>query len=116
MISQKPSAGTKVPVGSSVTLVVSLGEEPPAKVVVPPVIGTAEEDARQMIQSAGLTVSDTTIYESSSLEKGLVIRCDPGVGTSLDQGQSVTLVVSQGPATPSGDGEGDPPENEESPE
>lgn len=104
VISQNPSAGTKVESGTGVTIVVSLGKKPEDKVSVPAVTNISEENARQMISNAGLNPASQ--YESSdTVPAGYVIRCSPGVGSSVSKGTTVTIFVSSGP---SGDGTNPP--------
>ena len=97
VISQSVNGGKKVSAGTTVDLVISNGPEPAAKVNVPPVTGTSESNARQLIQNAGLSVGTVTYQHSSSVAAGYVISCSPGVGSSVDEGTSVSLVVSTGP-------------------
>ena len=56
VISQSVDGGKKISAGTTVDLVISNGPEPAAKVNVPPVTGTSESNARQLIQNAGLSV------------------------------------------------------------
>lgn len=97
VISQSVDGGKKVSAGTTVDLVISNGPEPAAKVNVPPVTGTSESNARQLIQNAGLSVGTVTYQHSSSVAAGYVISCSPGVGSGVDEGTSVSLVVSTGP-------------------
>lgn len=97
VISQSVDGGKKISAGTTVDLVISNGPEPAAKVNVPPVTGTSESNARQLIQNAGLSVGTVTYQHSSSVAAGYVISCSPGVGSSVDEGTSVSLVVSTGP-------------------
>lgn len=97
VISQSVEGGKKVSAGTTVDLVISNGPEPAAKVNVPPVTGTSLNNARQLIQSAGLSVGNVSYQYSNSVAAGSVISCNPGVGSSVDEGTSVSLVVSNGP-------------------
>lgn len=103
VISQSVDGGKKVSAGTTVDLVISNGPEPAAKVNVPPVTGTSESNARQLIQNAGLSVGTVTYQHSSSVAAGYVISCSPGVGSGVDEGTSVSLVVSTGPEQTSPD-------------
>lgn len=103
VISQSVDGGKKVSAGTTVDLVISNGPEPAAKVNVPPVTGTSESNARQLIQNVGLSVGTVTYQHSSSVAAGYVISCSPGVGSSVDEGTSVSLVVSTGPEQTSPD-------------
>jgi beta-lactam-binding protein with PASTA domain len=91
VIRQDPVAGTSVPCGSSVNLVLSTG---PA--VVPNVVGMAEADATDAINAAGLVVGFMTPEYSDTVPAGHVISQDPAGGTAADCDSSVYLVISRG--------------------
>ena len=98
VISQDPAGGTKVDDGTSVNLVVSLGPKPAEKVSVPDVREVSESSARQMLSSAGLTTAGQSQYQYDAfVPEGYVIGCNPGIGTSVEKGTTVTLIVSKGP-------------------
>src|SRR5881227_3585363 len=56
VISESPTAGTRVASGSAVSLVVSSGASPPTQVAVPNVVGQAQAAATSAITGAGLTM------------------------------------------------------------
>jgi eukaryotic-like serine/threonine-protein kinase len=90
---QDPGAGAKVADNAVVTLTVSRG---PAQVAVPSgLVGASEGAATAKLEGAGFKV-DTTDQSSSSVADGNVIAADPGSGTRLDKGSTVTLTVSTG--------------------
>jgi beta-lactam-binding protein with PASTA domain len=93
VISQNPAAGTSVPPGSAVDLVVSRGKQP---VTVPNVVGKPETSARRVITRAGLVVGNVTQAFSTTVPKGSVISQNPAAGTSALPGTAVDLVVSKG--------------------
>ena len=95
VISESPSAGTSVNLGSSVNLVVSSG---PAPVSVPNVVGLTQAAASTAITGAGLVVGTVTSQSSATVASGKVISESPSAGTSVAAGSSVNLVVSTGPA------------------
>ncbi len=97
VVSQSVAGGKKVPAGTYVGLVVSEGPKPPEKVSVPPVTNTSLENAKQLLSSAGLNTGNVTYQDSDSVPAGSVISCSPGVGSSVEEGTSVNLVVSQKP-------------------
>ena len=97
VVSQTVSGGKKVAPGTSVGLTISSGPKPPEKISVPPVTNTTLDNARQLLSSAGLKAGNITYQHSDTVESGNVISCTPGVGSSVDEGSSVNLVVSQGP-------------------
>ncbi|HUT28368.1 MAG TPA: PASTA domain-containing protein [Sedimentisphaerales bacterium] len=94
VISQNPVGGTTVPGGSSVDLVVSLGEAH----TVPNVVGQTEADANSIIVGAGLTLGSVTYEHSDTVPGGHVISQNPAAGGVLPGGGAVDLVVSSGRA------------------
>jgi len=94
VISQQPAAGTPVPPGSAVDLVVSLG---PAPVPVPDVVGQERAAAKAALMTAGLAEGTVTTAHSSTVPAGHVISQSPVAGTPVPPGTAVDLVVSLGP-------------------
>jgi eukaryotic-like serine/threonine-protein kinase len=91
----KPGPGKR---GAIITLIVSNG---PDQVRVPEVRGKPEGEAANLLGQAGF-LTQTRVEQSATVPSGLVIRTEPDVGTRLDKGDTVTLVVSNGaPATTS---------------
>ena len=99
VISQNPSAGTKVEKGSKVSYVISKGKE--NKDVY---IGNAEKDGStesavtNYLTSRGLKVERSEAY-SDTVPKGNVISYKPGNGSTVPAGSTVKIVVSLGPET-----------------
>ncbi|HUW18248.1 MAG TPA: PASTA domain-containing protein, partial [Sedimentisphaerales bacterium] len=92
VISQSPAAYTQVAIGSSVDLVVSLGQP-----VVPDVVGMTEVDANSAIIAVdNLTVDNVTQQYSDTIAAGIVISQNPAAYTQVAIGSSVDLVVSLG--------------------
>ena len=77
-------------------LVVSSG---PARVDVPPVTGSAEEQARGAVSAAGLETGEVT-REYSQQPEGTVLSQEPAVGASVEEGTRVGLTVAT--STPQG--------------
>ncbi|MHC4434260.1 MAG: PASTA domain-containing protein, partial [Planctomycetota bacterium] len=98
VISQNPTAGSLVPEGSAVDLVISLGP-----VTVPDVVGLAQADAQTAIEAAGLTVGTVNQQNSVTVPVGAVISQVPVGGTQVAPGSAVDLVVSRGLATDLGE-------------
>src|SRR5207249_7034594 len=98
VISESPTAGTRVASGSAVDLVVSSGAPPPTQVAVPNVVGQMQAAAASAITGAGLTVGTVTQQSSSTVAAGSVISESPTAGTRVASGSAVSLVVSSGPA------------------
>jgi beta-lactam-binding protein with PASTA domain/predicted Ser/Thr protein kinase len=92
VIRSTPSPGLRAKSGSTVTIVVSTG---PKIVTVPDVLNQDEDSARAELEDAGL-VPDVE-FEESDVEEGLVIEEDPGAGSEVEEGERVTIVVSEGP-------------------
>ena len=93
VISQAPAAGSSVPEGTSVSLVISLG---PAMVNVPNVVGMIQTNAEATITTIGLKVGAISTKNSNTITAGSVISQDPSSETSVPQGSSVNLVISLG--------------------
>jgi hypothetical protein len=93
VISENPSAGTQVALGSSVDMVVSLG-----KPAVPDVVGKTEAVAASDITAVdSLIVGTVTQSYSDTVASGLVISQSPAATTLVNIGSSVDMVVSLGP-------------------
>ena len=93
--SQDPGEGEKVEKNTTVTVVISSGEAA-EKVQVPNVVDRSEADAEKLLQDAGLKVTHGKAQYSDSIAEGNVISSDPAAGTEVDEGASVTIVVSLG--------------------
>jgi hypothetical protein len=87
---QDPPAGSLLPPGASVTLLVASGN-----VVVPDVIGMFEQDAWNALHGAGLDV-DTRHARRSNVDAGRTADVNPGGGSVLPAGSTVVLTISQG--------------------
>ena len=90
VIAQNPGGGAEIPRGEPVTITVSTGRP---QIDVPDVIGQTEERAAGTISAAGLNpvTQERTVTDPS--QDGVVIEQRPGAGTSVDQGDQVTLVI-----------------------
>ncbi|MDR1018741.1 MAG: Stk1 family PASTA domain-containing Ser/Thr kinase [Lachnospiraceae bacterium] len=97
VISTSPAAGTEAEKGSTVTVVVSKGEES-KYVTIPDVVGMNVNDATAALTAAGINQSDiTTTFESSeTVGKNEVISQTPGSGKA-PEGTTVSITVSTGP-------------------
>jgi serine/threonine-protein kinase len=87
-----PPAGTALPIGGSVTLVLSKGVEPPAEVDVPLVIGDRLDEARERLERRGLGVDVERSFPFGR-ENPRVVNQDPSPGTTVEEGSTVTLTV-----------------------
>jgi len=95
VVDASPKPGATVDAGSTVTLSVADG-----KVAVPDVVGSAQADAQNTLQSAGFQVS-VTQQQTSAAQPGTVLSESPKAGTRADRGSAVTIVVAQAPPQPS---------------
>jgi eukaryotic-like serine/threonine-protein kinase len=93
VIDTRPSAGTQVDRGSTVTLVVSSG---PQQVSVPGVVGQDKDTAVSRIEGAGLQVNVDT-QETTNAPEDEVISQNPSSGTTVVAGSTVTIVVAKAP-------------------
>jgi eukaryotic-like serine/threonine-protein kinase len=94
VIGTEPPAGTRVPVGSTVTVLVSSG---PASVRVPDTTGQSRTAAEASLTTAGLAVGTVTQEASSTQSPGTVLSQSPPGGSSLRAGGKVNLTVAKAP-------------------
>jgi serine/threonine-protein kinase len=88
VISQLPNSGQGKK-GDTIALVVSKG---PVMVAVPTVRGKSKADATTILQAAGFQVTAKSIV-SSGIAFGLAYGTDPGAGTMVAQGSTISLLV-----------------------
>jgi beta-lactam-binding protein with PASTA domain/predicted Ser/Thr protein kinase len=90
VISQSPAGGTGVARGETVTITVSTGRP---QVAVPDVTGMGEARATSRISGAGLTPVREERPVTDPAQDGRVIEQRPGVGTEVDEGGQVVIVI-----------------------
>lgn len=95
VLRQSPSAGTQVEPGSSVTIVVSSGEEEPEEVSVPNVIGQERRQAVEAIRAEGLVPEVEEEETDVPSQVGRVTDQFPPPGTAAEPGSTVRLVVGK---------------------
>jgi serine/threonine-protein kinase len=95
VIEQDPAGGAEAEQGSTVTITVSLG---PGTVAVPRVAGLRVPEARRALERKGFEVVIER-RSSESVPAGKAIGTDPGQGTRLEDGETVTLIASTGVET-----------------
>jgi serine/threonine-protein kinase len=96
VIATRPEPGTLLARGSTVTLVVSSG---PGQVVVPPVVGLTEAEARNNLASNNLQASvEYRDLQPGDPNDGRVISQSVAGGTSVDRDTTVALVVGRATA------------------
>lgn len=87
VITSDPEPGTRVDVGGTVTLIVSKGPPP---VEVPYLIDMFREDAIATLESLGLVAN---VQEGPFTPLNRVIAQDPGAGTMVPAGSTVTITI-----------------------
>lgn len=92
-----PAPGTVLPTGAQVKVYRSKGSQP---MKVPDVRGKTAEEARSVLQKAGITVAGTREEFDGRVVTGQVAGSDPAAGTQLLSGASVTLLVSNAVQVP----------------
>jgi beta-lactam-binding protein with PASTA domain/predicted Ser/Thr protein kinase len=92
VIETDPPAGERADKGSLVTLTVSGG---PGTAQIPTVGGLSRSGARARLRRAGFTIEEDRAT-SERVPAGRAIRTRPKSGTTLEKGQTVTLVISSG--------------------
>ncbi|RAY14642.1 Stk1 family PASTA domain-containing Ser/Thr kinase [Actinomadura craniellae] len=96
-IKTTPSAGSKVDKGSRVTLYVSAG---PNEVQVPDVSNSTGTAACNRIRALGLRCRLEERPPEGDVPDGLVIGTNPGAGTTMSRGETVTVFVAKRPQQP----------------
>jgi len=96
VLSQSPVANATAERESAVSFVLSSG---PNRMEVPEVVGLPEDEAVDLITSAGFTPEPQPNEFSSKVDAGNVISQSPEAGTEADEGSAVQYVVSRGVET-----------------
>ncbi len=93
-----PGGGTRIGLGSSITVYSSNGSQ----VLIPDVVGSNEADARGTLVGAGFTVDKKETDVSDPAQVGIVQSMSPDAGSGAKPGSTVTIVVGKlGAPTPS---------------
>jgi serine/threonine-protein kinase len=92
VLSQSPSAGTRLEPGATVQIVVSSGRE---KKKMPGVIGLERREAVEAVRAAGLTPVVEEEETRNEAKIGLVTHQSPAGGSELTPGSEVTLIVGK---------------------
>lgn len=91
---QDPAAGEEVDAYSTVKVYYSQGK---SGITIPDVSNMSVSDATGILEGKGLDVSGTSEAYSDTVDKGKVSGTDPVVGSSVEKGSTVKLVISKGP-------------------
>lgn len=109
IIRQIPKAGTKINENTQVILYVSKGEEKEEKeTFVPYLIGMSQTQAQNALEEVGLKLGGVTVKDSDE-PVGTVIGQEPSFQSEIEEGDTVSIIIS------SGEGE-ETPEPEATPE
>ncbi|TDC73446.1 Stk1 family PASTA domain-containing Ser/Thr kinase [Streptomyces hainanensis] len=73
------------------------GDSPPSQSQVPDVAGQEVEAATRELQNAGRFQAEEGESRPCPQDEGLVCETDPPAGTELEEGSTVTLIISEGP-------------------
>jgi serine/threonine-protein kinase len=92
VIGTNPPAGTAVPKGSKVQLIVSSGKE---QVRVPNVVGLSKADATTELQNAGFQVVARDVTSLDPNNAGRVIAQSPSPDSQAPKGSTVTISVGR---------------------
>ena len=94
VVEQDPASTETAPRSAPITLRVSQG--PDERTVPQDLAGRTVDDAEAILTGQGFNVARQP-ENSTSVPEGTVIRTEPGAGAVLEEGATITLVVSAGP-------------------
>ena len=96
VISQSPSAQTKVAEGTKVNLVISSGS---GNIEVPSLVGLTPAEAELLLSGLKLVYTTGESKPSADIESGKIISHTPPAGSKVVEGSKVVCVISSGPET-----------------
>lgn len=91
VLSQSPNGTDKAPKGSKIDLVVNEGDK-----AVPNIIGKSVDEAKGMLEQAGLKLGEIKKVTDANAKKNVVLACNPSVGANLGEGAAVSITVAAG--------------------
>lgn len=95
VVEQRPEGGTQVSPGSSVRIVVNLGErDDVVEVVVPRVTGRNADEAEVVARRTGFTVERVNVRQDGPA--GIVVNQQPDAGARVTLPATLTITVNQG--------------------
>lgn len=94
VISQDIEPDSEVPEGTTVKIIVSNGKQV-HEAIVPPLVGKTAEEAAAALEAAKLKGSPSYAY-SDDVEKGVVISQGTAENTTVEEGTTISFVISQG--------------------
>ncbi len=102
VVTLKPAPGTQVPIGSTVTIVLSKGSEPKP---VPSVTGKTKDEAFAELSAAGFEPVEGPEEFSDAVDNGKVVRTDPAAGSNRPANdRRVTVILSNAVTVPQVEG------------
>ncbi|MDU6264043.1 MAG: Stk1 family PASTA domain-containing Ser/Thr kinase [Anaerocolumna aminovalerica] len=93
VMDQYPKKGAEIPADAEVQLFVSVG---PESFKLTNVYGLSDQKATELLEKAGLIVEHDFTY-NDEIEEGKVIETNPARDTPVVKGDTVTIIVSNGP-------------------
>lgn len=98
IISQDPRSYSKLQAGTEIDVIVSTGPDGRVETIeVPNVIGNSEQDARSILNQAGLNLKNVNYYNSDNTKKGLVMSQSIAAGTKVAKDSQIEISISTGP-------------------
>lgn len=94
VLAQSPSGASKVASGRRIDLLVQEGTSAADVVTIPDVNRMTEQEARSVIEAAGLKVQAVDRVYSPLLPEGLAIETRPGAGNTIRTGQGLILKLA----------------------
>ncbi len=94
VMGQTPEAGTRVPKGTVVDIVISQG---PEILEMPDLLGMDFEEAEELLEEMGLVVGKVTKSYSDKYEKNQVMKQSVKAEKEVKEGTKINLVISKGP-------------------
>lgn len=91
VLSQSPKGMDKAPKGTGIDLVVNEGDKD-----VPNIVGKNVDEAKGMLEQAGLKLGEIKKINDAGAKKNVVLACNPGVGSKLNEGAAVSITVAAG--------------------
>lgn len=93
IISQNPYAGSTIPYGNVINIIVSKGTD--KQVMVPSLIGLPIDDAQSILRESGLTVGTTSYKHSETYFPNTVMDQTPRSGEVVQTGFAINVVISK---------------------
>ena len=94
VIRQEPAANTQVNANSSVKIYVSIGRGI-KEVTVPYVIGKTQEEAKKLLEDAGLTLGTVKTETDTTKSNGVVLKQSVDADKTVDEKTPVSITVNQ---------------------